>query len=91
MYTPKRLSSKSVELARIRRTLPPPLDLAPEIEPPHPLLKLKGIRIFTVSYKDSVGNQPVPWAYSIGVQSKPKSGLHIYIYECRYSTKYVGT
>ena len=74
-----------------REILLPPLDLAPEIEPPHPLLKLKDIRISTMSHKDSIGNQTVPWAYNIGVQLKPKSDLQIYIYECKYSTKYVGT
>ena len=55
-----------------RWILLPPLDLAPRTEPPHPLLKLKDIQIFTVSHKDSVGNQPAPWAYHIEVQSKPK-------------------
>ena len=66
MYAPKRSSSKSVEPTRIKRTLLPPRDRAPEIDPLEPRLKLKEMRISTVSHKDSVGNQPAPWAYSIG-------------------------
>ena len=73
MYTPKRLSSKSVELARIRRTLPPPPDQALETEPPDPPLKLKEIRISTMSHEDSVDNQPTSQVYSIGTQSRQES------------------
>ena len=41
MYASKWLSFKSVELACIRRTLPPPPEQAPETEPPDSHLKLK--------------------------------------------------
>ena len=49
---------KNVELARIRRTLPPPPKQAPETESPGPHLKLKEIHISTMSHEDSVGKQP---------------------------------
>ena len=62
MYMPKRPSSKNAELTRIRQTLLPPLNRAPGIEPPESHLKLKEMRISTVSHKDSVGSQPAPWA-----------------------------
>ena len=83
MYTPKRLSSKSVELARIRRTLPPPPKQAPETVSPDPHLKLKEIHISTMSHEDSVDKQPASRVYSIGTQS-----MHIlidtYIYKCKF-------
>ena len=87
-----RPSSKGAESARIRWTLPPPSDRAPEIEPPKPLLKLKEMRISTVSHKDSVGNQLAPWAYNIGAQSRQNLiDIYIYIYIYIYTHTHTHT
>ena len=87
MYTPKRLSSKSVELARIRRILPPPPEQAPETEPRDSHLKLKEINISTMSHEDSVDKQPASRVYSIGTQSRHESDGHIIIYTCNLNKR----